>query len=49
MPDSLGWRRHPGNLILNAAEAVREVPPERRRLVVRSTFERPEDALPEMR
>ncbi len=30
------------NLILNAAEALREVPPERRRLVVRSTFERRE-------
>ena len=31
------------NLLLNAAEAVREVPPERRRLVVRSTLEQRED------
>ena len=33
------------NLLMNAAEAVREVPPERRRLVVRSTFEQREDGL----
>ena len=31
------------NLLLNATEAVREVPPERRRLVVRSTLEQRED------
>jgi PAS domain S-box-containing protein len=31
------------NLLLNAAEAVRDVPPERRRLVVRSTVEPRED------
>ena len=31
------------NLLLNAVEAVREVPPERRRLVVRSTLEQRED------
>jgi signal transduction histidine kinase len=31
------------NLLLNAAEALREVPPERRRLVVRSTLEQRED------
>jgi two-component system sensor kinase FixL len=31
------------NLILNAAEAVREVPQERRRLIVRSTLEQRED------
>src|SRR6266436_2824946 len=31
------------NLLLNAAEAVRNVPPERRRLVVRSTLERRDD------
>ena len=31
------------NLLLNAAEAVREVPPERRRLVVRSTLEQRDD------
>jgi C4-dicarboxylate-specific signal transduction histidine kinase len=31
------------NLLLNAAEAVREVPPERRRLVVRSALEQRED------
>jgi C4-dicarboxylate-specific signal transduction histidine kinase len=31
------------NLLLNAAEAVREVPPERRRLVVRATLEQRED------
>jgi C4-dicarboxylate-specific signal transduction histidine kinase len=31
------------NLLLNAAEAVRKVPPDRRRLVVRSTVERRED------
>ena len=31
------------NLLLNAAEAVREVPRERRRLVVRSTLERRDD------
>src|SRR5439155_14893385 len=31
------------NLLLNAAEAVRNVPPERRRLVVRSTLEHRED------
>jgi signal transduction histidine kinase len=31
------------NLLLNAAEAVREVPPERRRLVVRATREQRED------
>jgi PAS domain S-box-containing protein len=31
------------NLLLNAAEAVREVPPERRRLIVRSTLEQRED------
>jgi C4-dicarboxylate-specific signal transduction histidine kinase len=31
------------NVLLNAAEAVREVPPERRRLVVRSTLEQRED------
>src|SRR5438445_5973001 len=31
------------NLLLNAAEAVRDVPPERRRVVVRSTLEQRED------
>jgi signal transduction histidine kinase len=31
------------NLLLNAAEAVREVPPERRGLVVRATLEQRED------
>src|SRR6266850_4263590 len=31
------------NLLLNASEAVRDVPPERRRLVVRSTFEQRDD------
>jgi len=31
------------NLLLNAAEAVRNVPPERRRLVVRSTLEQRDD------
>ena len=31
------------NLVVNAAEAVRDVPPERRRLVVRSTFEQRDD------
>jgi C4-dicarboxylate-specific signal transduction histidine kinase len=31
------------NLLLNAAEAVRDVPPERRRLVVRATLEPRED------
>src|SRR6266478_4429031 len=31
------------NLIVNAAEAVRDVPPERRRLVVRSTLEQRDD------
>jgi signal transduction histidine kinase len=31
------------NLLLNAAEAMREVPPERRRLVVRATLEQRED------
>jgi C4-dicarboxylate-specific signal transduction histidine kinase len=31
------------NLLVNAAEAVREVPPERRRLVVRATLEQRED------
>ena len=31
------------NLLLNAAEAMREVPPERRRLAVRSTLEQRED------
>ena len=31
------------NLLLNAVEAVREVPPERRRLLVRSTGEQRED------
>jgi len=31
------------NLLVNAAEAVRDVPPERRRLVVRSTFEQRDD------
>jgi len=31
------------NLLLNAAEAVRDVPPERRRLVVRSTLEQRDD------
>jgi len=31
------------NLLLNAVEAMREVPPERRRLVVRSTLERRDD------
>jgi PAS domain S-box-containing protein len=31
------------NLLLNAAEAVRDVPPERRRLIVRSTLEPRED------
>jgi len=31
------------NLLLNAAEAVREVPPARRRLVVRSTVDQRED------
>jgi PAS domain S-box-containing protein len=31
------------NLMLNAGEAVREVPPERRRLLVRSTLEQRED------
>jgi C4-dicarboxylate-specific signal transduction histidine kinase len=31
------------NLLLNAAEAVRDVPPARRRLVVRSTFEQHDD------
>jgi PAS domain S-box-containing protein len=33
------------NLLLNAAEAMREVPAERRRLVVRSTVEQREDGL----
>jgi signal transduction histidine kinase len=33
------------NLLMNAAEAMREVPPERRRLVVRSTLEQREDGL----
>jgi C4-dicarboxylate-specific signal transduction histidine kinase len=31
------------NLLLNAAEAVRDVPPDRRRVVVRSTLEQRED------
>jgi C4-dicarboxylate-specific signal transduction histidine kinase len=31
------------NLMMNAAEAMREVPPERRRLAIRSTVERRED------
>src|SRR3989441_1794114 len=31
------------NLLVNAAQAVRDVPPERRRLVVRSTLERRDD------
>ena len=33
------------NLLLNAVEAMREVPPERRRLVVRSTLEQRDDGL----
>jgi signal transduction histidine kinase len=33
------------NLLLNAAEAMREVPAERRRLAVRSSFEQREDGL----